>query len=129
MDCQKFRVPETFVFADQYTYTTKTNGSRTQTNVLGDLNKGVGHLRGVGTAGLDTDGGNLGAGRVQEGGGALHGVEGSGLAAGDCLSNISYYILMIGLHLPMAWLTRVGAAELLELDWRASDLDGALGSH
>ena len=36
---------------------------------------------------------------------------------------------MVVLQVPMAWLTRVGAAELLELDWRASDLDGALGSH
>ena len=76
--------PKYLFFADEYTYTTKTDGSRTHTNVLGDLNKGVGHLRGVGTAGLDTNGGDLGAGGVQEGGGALHGVEGGGLTAGDC---------------------------------------------
>jgi len=38
------------------TYTTETDSSVTHTNVLGDLNKGVGHLRGVGTAG---DGGEL----------------------------------------------------------------------
>lgn len=36
--------------------TTETDSGVTHTNVLGDLNKGVGHLRGVGTAG---DGGEL----------------------------------------------------------------------
>lgn len=34
-----------------YTGTTKTNGSVTHTNVLGDLDEGVGHLGGVGAAG------------------------------------------------------------------------------
>ena len=38
------------------TYTTETDSGVTHTNVLGDLNKGVGHLRGVGTVG---DGGEL----------------------------------------------------------------------
>lgn len=33
-----------------YTGTTKTNGSVTHTNVLGDLDEGVGHLGGVGAA-------------------------------------------------------------------------------
>ena len=99
------------------------------TNVLGNLDEGVGHLGGVGTAGLDTDGGNLGAGGVQEGRGALHGVEGGGLAAGDCSSSISYCLFDDCPPSSMAWLTRVGTAELLELDWRAGDLDGALGSH
>ena len=72
------------------TYSTETDGSRTHADVLGDLNKCIGHLRRVGTAGLDTNGGDLGAGRVQEGGSALHGVEGGGLAAGDCSKSINY---------------------------------------
>ena len=66
------------------TGTTKTNGGRAHTHVLGDLDEGVGHLRGVGTLGLEGDWRGLGTGRVQEGGGALHGVEGGGLAGGGC---------------------------------------------
>ena len=71
----------------------ETDGSGTHTNVLGDLDEGVGHLRRVGTAGLDADRGDLGAGRVQEGGGALHGVEGGGLAAGDCFIKASVIVV------------------------------------
>lgn len=41
---------------DTDTGTGKTDGSGTHTDVLGDLNKGVGHLRGVGTLGLLGDG-------------------------------------------------------------------------
>jgi len=90
---------------DTDTSTTETDGGGTHTQVLGDLDEGVGHLRGVGTLGL---GGDLGAGGVHEGGGALHGVEGRGLAGSG---------------------TGVGASEVLELSWLhhwASDLDGAL---
>jgi hypothetical protein len=63
---------------DTDTGTTETDGSVTHTNVLGDLDKGVGHLRGVGAGGLGTE-----AGRVDDVGGALHGVEGGGLAGGS----------------------------------------------
>ena len=55
---------------DTDTGTGKTDGSGTHTDVLGDLNKGVGHLRGVGTLGLLGNGGGLGDL------GALDGVEG-----------------------------------------------------
>lgn len=68
---------------DTDTGTTETDGSGTHADVLGDLDEGVGHLRGVGTLGL---GGDLGAGGVHEGGGALHGVEGRGLAGGDYIT-------------------------------------------
>lgn len=65
-----------------YLLTTETNGSGTHAQVLGDLDESVGHLRGVGTAGL---GGNADAsGRVHEGGGALHGLEGR-VGAADAL--------------------------------------------
>lgn len=68
---------------DTDTGTTKTDGSVTHTDVLRDLDKGIGHLRGVGTlAGLGTDG-------AEDGGGALHGVEGSGLAGGSCGNRIN----------------------------------------
>jgi len=70
----------------RYTYTTKTDRSGTHTHVLGDLDESVGHLRGVGTLGLST---NVGAGGVEEGGGTLHGVEGSGLAAGGCSRTVN----------------------------------------
>ena len=56
---------------DTDTGTGKTDGSGTHTDVLGDLNESVGHLRGVGTLGLLGDGGGLGDL------GALDGVEGS----------------------------------------------------
>jgi len=88
---------------DTDTGTGKTDGSGTHTDVLGDLNKGVGHLRGVGALGLLGDGGGLGDL------GALDGVEGGVL--GD---------------------RRVGAGELLELsslEGRAGDLHGGLGGH
>ena len=71
---------------DTDTGTGKTNGSGTHTDVLGDLNKGVGHLRGVGTLGLLGDGGGLGDL------GALDGVEGGVL--GDrcfhCINTCSH---------------------------------------
>lgn len=70
-----------FCFFLTDTSTTETDGSGSHTQVLGDLDEGVGHLRGVGTLGL---GGDLGAGGVHEGGGALHGVEGRGLAGSGC---------------------------------------------
>lgn len=63
----------------RYHLPAETDGSRAHTHVLGDLDEGVGHLRGVGTLGLGADWGDL----VHEGGGTLHGVEG-GLAAGSC---------------------------------------------
>lgn len=66
---------------DTDTGTGKTDGSGTHTNVLGDLNKGVGHLRGVGTLGLLGNGGGLGDL------GALDGVEGGVL--GDRYSIVS----------------------------------------
>lgn len=68
------------------TGTTETDGSGTHANVLGDLDKGVGHLRGVSTLGL---GGDLSAGRVHEGRGALHGVEGSGLAGSSYIAYVN----------------------------------------
>jgi hypothetical protein len=52
---------------DTDTGTGKTDGSGTHTNVLGALDEGVGHLRGVGTLGDGRDLGELGA---------LDGVEG-----------------------------------------------------
>lgn len=111
--------------------TAETDGSGTHAHVLGDLDEGVGHLRGVGTAGLDADGRDLGAGGVEEGGGALHGVEGGGLAGGGCnfcISCNSQWLLE-----QLFGLTRVGTAELLQLlrlhHWRPSDLDGALSGH
>ena len=66
------------------TYTTETNGGRAHTHVLRDLDEGVGHLRGVGAAGLHGDRGGLG----HEGGGALHGVE-AGLAGGRCSNRVN----------------------------------------
>jgi hypothetical protein len=71
------------ILTDTDTGTTETDGSGTHTQVLGDLDEGVGHLRGVGTLGL---GGDLGAGGVHKRGGALHGVEGRGLAGSDYTS-------------------------------------------
>lgn len=58
---------------------TKTDSGGTHTHVLGDLNEGVGHLRGIGAG---SDRGDR-AGGVDEGGGALHGVEGGGLAGSN----------------------------------------------
>ena len=63
--------------------TTETDGGRTHTHVLGDLDEGVGHLRGVGALGLHADGGGLGADSGHHVGAALHGVEGSVLAGGS----------------------------------------------
>lgn len=68
------------------TGTTETDGSGTHAQVLGDLDEGVGHLRRVGALGL---GGDLGAGGVHQGGGALHGVESGGLAGGGCVAHVS----------------------------------------
>lgn len=63
--------------ADTDTSTTKTDSSRTHTNVLGDLHHGRGDLRGVGAAAHDVTSGGL-----EDGGSllALHGLEG-GIAA------------------------------------------------
>ena len=77
---------------DTDTGTGETNGGAAHTKVLGDLDEGVGHLGGVGTAGLDANGRDLGAGRVEEGRGALHGVEGGSLAGG------SYSVVSSGSH-------------------------------
>lgn len=63
--------------------TTETDGGRAHTHVLGDLDEGVGHLRGVGALGLHADGGGLGADGGHHVGAALHGVEGSVLAGGS----------------------------------------------
>ena len=71
---------------DTDTGTGKTDGSGTHTDVLGDLNKGVGHLRGVGTLGLLGNGGGLGDL------GALDGVEGGVL--GDRYSIVSIPVLI-----------------------------------
>lgn len=65
---------------DTDTSTGKTDGGRAHTNVLRDLDEGVGHLRRVGAGGLGGDRGGLGE---SEGRGALHGVEG-GLAGDGC---------------------------------------------
>lgn len=58
---------------DTDTSTSKTNGGRAHTNVLGDLNHGLGDLGGVGAA-LDLEG--VAGGGLEEGGGllALHGL-------------------------------------------------------
>lgn len=58
---------------DTDTSTSKTNGGRTHTNVLGDLNHGLGDLGGVGAA-LDLEG--VAGGGLEEGGSllALHGL-------------------------------------------------------
>lgn len=75
---------------DQLT-TTETNGGRTHTQVLRDLDKGVGHLRRVGT---NTKRCGLGASHLSNAGAALHGVE-SGLARSSydkaCVSCVIYH--------------------------------------
>jgi hypothetical protein len=81
---------------DTDTGTGKTDGSGTHTDVLGDLNKGVGHLRGVGTLGLLGDGGGLGDL------GALDGVEGGVL--GD-----RYSIISIPVHISFDGIEPEGA--------------------
>jgi hypothetical protein len=60
---------------DTDTSTSQTNGCGTHTNVLGDLDHGLGDLRGVGTA-LDTEG--IAGGGLEQVGGllALEGLEG-----------------------------------------------------
>ena len=62
---------------DTNTGTGKTNGGGTHTNVLGDLNHGLGNLGRVGTA-LDTE--SLAGGGLEDVGGllALEGLEGGG---------------------------------------------------
>lgn len=67
---------------DTDTGTSQTNGGGTHTNVLGDLDHGLGDLRRVGAA-LDSEG--LAGGGIDDGGHllALNGLEGRGLA-GDC---------------------------------------------
>jgi hypothetical protein len=72
---------------DTDTGTGKTDGSGTHTDVLGDLNKGVGHLRGVGALGLLGDGGGLGDL------GALDGVEGGVLGDRCCIVSIPVFHL------------------------------------
>ena len=72
---------------DTNTGTTETDGCGTHTQVLGDLDEGVGQLRGVGAGSLEANGGDLG--RVQESRGALHGVEGSALAADGCSCDVN----------------------------------------
>lgn len=66
---------------DTDTGTSQTNGSSAHTNVLGDLNHGLGDLRRVGTA---LNGEGLASGGVDDGGHllALDGLEGRGLAGG-----------------------------------------------
>lgn len=64
---------------DTNTGTTETDGSRSHTNVLGDLDHGVGDLRGVLAAGSEA----LASGGLDHGGLlALDGLEGDGLALG-----------------------------------------------
>jgi hypothetical protein len=84
------------------TGTTETDGSRTHTQVLGDLDEGVGHLRGVGTLGLGTNWRDLGACGLEEGGGALHGVEGGGLTGGRCDGTVSGGAIEAGFGAPRA---------------------------
>jgi len=62
------------------TGTSQTDSSRAHTNVLGDLNHGLGDLRGVGTA---LDGEGLAGGGADDGGGllALDGLERRGLGS------------------------------------------------
>lgn len=64
---------------DTNTSTSQTNGGRAHTQVLGDLNHGLGDLRGVGTA-LDLE--SISGGGLEEGGGllALEGLERAGRA-------------------------------------------------
>ena len=64
---------------DTDTSTGKTNGGGTHTNVLGDLNHGLGDLGGVGTA-LDLEG--VAGGGLEKAGGllALQGLERAGRA-------------------------------------------------
>ena len=76
---------------DTDTGTGKTDGSGTHTDVLGDLNKGVGHLRGVGALGLLGDGGGLGDL------GALDGVEGGVLGDRCCIVSIPVSISLDGI--------------------------------
>jgi hypothetical protein len=66
---------------DTDTGTSETNGGRAHTNVLGDLDHGLGNLRGVGTA---LDGEGLAGGGVDDGRHllALGDLEGRGLAGG-----------------------------------------------
>lgn len=119
---------------DILTGTTETNGGRTHTQVLRDLDKGVGHLRRVGTLGLGTDWGDLGAGGLHDGGCALHGVEGGSVAGGSYIEIIVNGAAPSGSSVlelsssPRRKLTRVCTSELLELSW-ASDLGGALSGH
>ena len=77
---------------DTDTGTGKTDGSGTHTDVLGDLNKGVGHLRGVGALGLLGDGGGLGDL------GALDGVEGGVLGDRCCIVSIPAFISLDGIE-------------------------------
>ena len=88
--------------------TTETDGGRAHTHVLGDLDEGVGHLRGVGTAGLDANGRDLGAGGVEEGRGALHRVESGGLVSGGCIIKIINKAITIPLDLFGAYQSRYG---------------------
>lgn len=100
---------------DTDTSTSKTNGSRTHTQVLGDLNHGLGDLRGVGTA-LES----LAGGGIEDRGGllALEGLEGSGCkffqsASGEVPANRS------SRHTGEGTLAGVGD---LDAHGRASDL-------
>lgn len=93
---------------------------------LPDLDEGVGHLRRVGTLGLGSDWGDLGAGALEHVGGALHGVEGGGLAGGGYDEHVNGAVLEAR---TAQWqLTLESTGELLELCW-TSDLGGALGGH
>jgi hypothetical protein len=71
---------------DTDTGTGKTDGGGTHTEVLGDLDHGVGDLRRVGAA-LDLEG--IAGGGLQEGSGllALEGLEGAGRACEHLVSN------------------------------------------
>ena len=124
---------------DTNTGTTKADGGGTHTQVLGDLNKGVGHLRGVGALGGDADlrrGGTCG---VEEGGCALHGVEGGVLTGGawySCMSNMfllaldgrddgSYTPEYARLNFWSCWTLVIGRAALMELDAAIEAILGA----
>lgn len=87
---------------DKATYTTETDGGRAHTHVLRDLDEGVGHLGRVGAASLDADGRDLGAGGVEHGRGALHGVEGGGLTGGRYITQRSCQLALLPLRMTVS---------------------------
>lgn len=87
--------------SDTDTSTTETDGSRSHTNVLGDLDHGVGDLRRVGTAAHGVAGGGI------EDGGCLltlHGLEGIVADADACsIESVSHCILVLSPCQHLIW--------------------------